>query len=231
MTDARGMAPGPSLLSFLASAEGARLRARFVEKTMPKGALFRDQDRADRVFVVLSGRLRVYLATEDRELSLSYLTEGDIFSTHTRAQLAAAEESRLLLAERGVLEGELDACPPLRAAIIRVLARTLTQSLTAIEDLAFHDVRGRIARFLLRCAEREGEARAGRIIAPGLGMDEIAALLGASRQSASTEFNALIREGALERLDRRRLRLLDVRKLRAAAGNVAEATDRVRRRP
>ncbi|ACK49770.1 transcriptional regulator, Crp/Fnr family [Methylocella silvestris BL2] len=221
MTASAGMAAGPSLLDFLNSADGAALRARFQEKSMPKGALFRDQDRADRVFVVLSGRLRAYLTAEGRELSLAYLTEGEIFSTHTRAEIEAVEDTRLLLAERRMLEGELAHYPPLRAAIIRVLARVLSQAMTVIEDLAFHDVRGRIARYLLRCARRDGAAEAGQIIRVGLSMDELAALLGSTRQTASTEFNALIREDVIARKDRQHFLLRDPAKLLAAAG-VAE---------
>lgn len=214
-----GMALGPSLLDFLASEDGSALRAQFSEKALGKGALFRSEDGRDRVLVVRSGRLRVYLATPERELSLSYLGPDDIFSTHTRAHLAAVDPTILLLADRAALERELARYPALRAAIIRVLARMLAQTMTVIEDLAFHDVRGRIARYLLRCAGRKGAPiEAGGIIRVGLNMEEIAALLGSTRQTASTEFNALIRAGVIERRDRGRLALLDPKRLEALAG-------------
>ncbi len=218
-TQPAGMALGPSLLDFLASEEGSELRARFSERTLGKGALFRNEEGRDRVLVVRSGRVRVYLSTPERELSLSYLGPDDIFSTHTRAHLAAVEPTALLLADRSALERDLGRYPALRAAIIRVLARMLAQTMTVIEDLAFHDVRGRIARYLLRYAGRNGAPiQAGGLIRVDLNMEEIAALLGATRQTASTEFNALIRAGVIERRDRGRFALLDPKRLQAIAG-------------
>lgn len=207
----------PPLLPFLASAEGEALRRRFSERAIAAGAAFDDEGR-DRVLIVKGGRLRVYLAAEERELTLAYLMPGDIFSTHTRAQFSAAEPTTLLLADRRALEAGLTDFPPLRAAIIRVLARVLAQSMTTIEDLAFHDVRGRLARFFLRAAERKGApVEPGTVVRVDLVMDEIAALLGSARQTVSTELNALIRAGVIARRDSRRFALLDPVRLRALA--------------
>lgn len=106
----------------------------------------------------------------------------------------------------------------MRAAIIRVLARVLAQTMTIIEDLAFHDVRGRIARYLLRCAARNGAPiEPGALIRVDLAMEEIAVLLGSTRQTASTEFNALICAGVIERRGARRFALLDPKRLMALA--------------
>jgi len=203
----------PSLSDFLASEAGAPLRVHFREQSFQKGMLL-PREGSDQIFVVRRGKLRVYLATEERELSLAYLTEGDVFSTHTRAELRAEQPSQLLLAPRTIIERQLAAFPPLQAAVIRVLAMTLAQSMTLIEDLAFHQVRGRIARYILRCAKRQKvELTAGAQIRLELGMEEVAALLGTTRQTASTEFNAMVHEGAIARAEKRRLAILLPEKL------------------
>ncbi len=44
--------------------------------------------------------------------------------------------------------------PVLQASVIRVLVMALNQTMTIIEDLSFYQVRGRIARYLLRCTPR-----------------------------------------------------------------------------
>ncbi len=211
-------AVAPSLAQLLEDAAGAELLACFQEVGLEEGQLFDQEDR-DQILIVRKGRLRIYLASLDRELSLAYLAPGDVFSTHTRAQIVAQEPTRLLLAPSQAIERQLAAYPPLQSAVIRVLARTLGQSMTLIEDLAFHSVRGRIARYLLRCVERHASTCvAGAQIPLDLGMEEIAALLGTARQTASSELSAMVREGALARLGRRRLLVLDPARLRSWAG-------------
>jgi CRP-like cAMP-binding protein len=210
---------GPTLLDFLASEAGAGLRAVFRERSLAGGALFHVEADRDQVFVVKSGRLRIFLATRERELSLAYLEPGDMFSTHTRAHLQAVQPTVLLMVSREVLERELAPYPPLRAAIIRVLARILSQTMTLLEDLAVHSVRGRIARYLLRGANRQHTKPGnGSLVRVDLHMEEIAALLGTTRQSASTELNAMLHAGVLERHDRRRYVIRDLARLQGWAG-------------
>ena len=208
----------PSLAEFLETPEGAELTAFFQERSLAAGALL-DDGEEDRLLIVRSGRMRVYLTSQGRELSLSYLSPGDVFSTHTRAQLSAQQPSRVLLAPRRVVERRLASVPVLQAAVLRVLAATLAQSMTMIEDLAFHQVRGRLSRYLLRILERQQTpASAGARIDLGFAMEEIAALLGTTRQTASTELNAMVRDGAIARIGRGQIVLLQPDTLRAWAG-------------
>ncbi len=207
-----------SLAQLLEDESGRTLLACFHPCEVAQGALFDREDR-DQILVVRRGRLRVYLATPERELSLAYLASGDVFSTHTRAAIVAQEQSSLLLAPRRVIERELASYPPLQMAVIRVLAQTLGQSITVIEDLAFHSVRGRMARYLLRCLSRHARpCVTGAKIRLDLGMEEIAALLGTARQTVSSELSAMVREGGLARLGRRELLVLDPERLRSWAG-------------
>ncbi|WP_026595363.1 Crp/Fnr family transcriptional regulator [Methyloferula stellata] len=206
-----------SLSEFLASEAGSALRSRFHEHVLANGALLPESEM-DQVLVVKRGRLRVYLTTPERELSLVYLNEGDVFSTHTRAQLQAVQPTVLLMAQRAVIERELAHYPALQRAIISVLAAVLNQAITLIEDLAFHQVRGRIARYLLRCADRQKVAvEAGSAIRLDLSLEEIAALLGTTRQTASTELNALMHAGILTRQGRRHIEICMPDRLQACA--------------
>lgn len=208
----------PSLAEYLETEASRELTGLFREQTLSAGTLLTSDD-TDQILIVRSGRVRVYLATEERELSLTYLQPGDAFSTHTRAQLVTLEESRVLFAPRRVIERRLGAFPPLQAAVIRVLAGTLSQSMTLIEDLAFHQVRGRLARYLLRCLQRQNvPLEAGAEVRLDLSMEEIAALMGTTRQTASTEINAMEREGAIARPGRGRIEIARPAVLQAWAG-------------
>ncbi|ACB95668.1 Crp/Fnr family transcriptional regulator [Beijerinckia indica] len=197
-----------TLADFLDSEAGAALRASFHERALANGALFRQEEDADQIVLVKQGRLRVYLADPERELTLVYLNEGDVFSTHTRAHLQAVRPSLLLLAPRKIIERELGHYPALQAAVIRVLATVLNQTMTLLEDLTFHQVRGRIARYLLRCAKtQKAPIEPGSLIRLDLNVEELAALLGTTRQTASTELNAMIHAGAIARQGRKHFKL------------------------
>ncbi|TPW33141.1 Crp/Fnr family transcriptional regulator [Martelella alba] len=215
------MRHSPTLSDFLESEAGETLTQFFREQILPAGTMLRD-DCGDQILIVRTGRLRVYLATQERELSLTYLLPGDAFSTHTRAQLSAQENSRILIAPRRLVERQLGHFPLLQEAIFRVLAATLSQSLTMIEDLAFHPVRGRLARYLLRqTSQQPDEQEAGIVIQLALSMEEIATLIGTTRQTASTELNAMVKDGVIARNGRSGLVILQPERLRLWAGEAS----------
>ncbi|GBQ28225.1 Crp/Fnr family transcriptional regulator [Gluconacetobacter azotocaptans] len=213
------MIPQLPLLDLIDSEEGAGLRRIFHEKRLESGSLLRAPNGEDQVFIVRSGRIRVYFATPEQELSLGYLTATDMFSTHSRALLQATQATELLVARRDVLERQLGRYPALQATIVRVLAMVLSQAMTLIEDLAFHPVKRRIARYLLRSAARHKiPVAVDSLILVELSMEEIAALLGTTRQTASTELNAMIHAGGIARQGRRHIRICDPERLYLWAG-------------
>jgi CRP-like cAMP-binding protein len=134
-----------------------------------------------------------------------------MFSTHTRLHMQASEPTRLFIARRTAVEQVLAVHPAFQQALVHGLAKVLGQTMTLLEDLAFHHARGRIARYVVRSAAQAGIAlQPGQVVPLALGMEEMAALLGTTRQTVSTEFNAMIREGAFARERRGYLRLRDV---------------------
>lgn len=198
----------PSILGILAGNAPHPLRGVFQRVAFDRGQLLTHPDDADFIFIVKTGCLRAFLQAFDRELSLAYLRPGDMFSTHTRLQMEASEPTQLFVARRAAVEQVCAAHPALQHALIHGLARVLGQTLTLLEDLAFHHARGRIARYLVRSAAQAGiRLECGQIIPLTLSMEEMAALLGTTRQTVSTEFNAMIREGAFARERRGFLRL------------------------
>ncbi len=97
--------------------------------------------------------------------------------------------------------GKLSALPEAAPVVIRVLAQSLGNAMQIIEDLAFRDVEGRLARFLDGMLLRKGElvdARSWRLPLE-LNTEDIAQLLGTTRQTLSSLIARLTREGILER--------------------------------
>lgn len=179
----------------------------FERRELAKGCLLSTPTvRRDQVFILHSGRLRVYLAGENRELSLSFLEPGDIYTTHTPTYVEAVAPSTLLLMETAAFARKLATDPSITPVMMRVLGRLLANAVNLVEDLAFREVPARLARFLLGLADRRGIVTdEGWLIPLDLGMEDIASLLGTTRQTVSLLINQWTREGVLQRQGRRRL--------------------------
>lgn len=193
-------------LATLARAEQADgLLAGFALRKLPKGHLLTTPAGArDQVFVVRSGRLRVYLAGASRELSLSFLEAGDIYSTHTPTYVRTVAPTSLWIIDTPSFARKLATDPSATPAMMRVLGRLLANAVTLIEDLAFREVPARLARFLVGLAQRRGEAtEEGWRVPLDLRTEDIASLLGTTRQSVSSLLNQWEREGLLRRQGRR----------------------------
>lgn len=165
-----------------------------------KSQIFLPQHREDLIFIVASGRARLYLAYEDKEFTLAILERGDVYSTHTRAYVSALEDTTLLCAETSQVRRHMLALPEFTAAMVRVLGEVLKHSISIIDDLAFRDVQTRLVRFLRFVASQSGETQPGGGVLVNLGLttEQLAGLLGTTRQTLSTMLNALEREGRME---------------------------------
>lgn len=187
----------------------------FEPREVPKGYLLSTpQSPRNQVFVVKAGRLRVYLAGESRELSLCFLEPGDIYTTHTPTYVAAVADSTLHVIDTADFARKLAAAPEAAPRIMRVLGRLLANAVTLVEDLAFREVPDRLARFLLGLAERRGKRIGeGCLIPLDLGMEDVASLLGTTRQTVSSLINQWEREGLLQRQGRRNLLIVSFDRL------------------
>lgn len=182
----------------------------FVLRELPGGQLFSTPgSHRDEVFVVRSGKLRVYLAGENRELSLSFLEPGDIFTTHTPTYIETVTLAELWVMDTETFAYRLARDPSATPEMMRVLGRMLNDAVYLIEDLAFREVPARLARFLLGLAERRGKSHTnGWLIALDLGTEDIASLLGSTRQTVSSLINQWERSGILQRQGRHSVLLI-----------------------
>lgn len=192
----------------------------FSVRILAKGELLSTPAQpSNQVLVVHSGRLRVYLASDSRELSIAYLLPGDLFSTHAPTFLRAVERSEVRLIEAPRFARKLAAYPEAAAGMLRVVGGILDKTVRLAEDLAFCEVPARLARFLLRQAEQRGVAEAAGILLPlDLSTEDIACLLGTTRQTVSSLINQWQRAGLLQRHGRRALLIPSLGALSAALG-------------
>ena len=168
-------------------------------------------DTPDRIFIVRSGRARVYLANDARELTLAFLEPGDIFSTHTPAYVAAVPATSLDCIDTQRFAAALAGRPELVPALMRVLGSLLHASVELIETLVFRDAKSRLAHFLARNVRLHGHAQGASWTVPfAWTLADLALLLGTTRQTVSEVVNQFERAGLIARSGRRQLIVHDL---------------------
>ena len=195
------MQSGIDILAILKQPGLEELAQCFQARTFPKKPqIFLPSHQEDMIFIVASGRTRLFLAYEDKEFTLAILERGDVYSTHTRAYVSALEDTTLLCAETSLVRRHMMRIPEFTATMVRVLGEVMRHSISIIDDLAFRDVQARLLRFLLFVVSQSGVAQpgGGTLVNLGLTTEQLAGLLGTTRQTLSTMLNRLEREERLE---------------------------------
>ena len=180
--------------------------------------MFFPRDEQNQVFIVKKGRVRVYLAQDDREITLALLDPGDIYTTHTSAHVAALEDVEILTMDTTTFHNNMSQYPELAHIIIYVLGGMLKQSFAIIDSLAFKDIQSRFADFMYYQALQYGKQYPdGTLVEIRLTTDQIASIIGATRQSVSTTMNTMIRNGTLIKQDRITFLIPDMERLKSTA--------------
>ena len=156
-------------------------------RSFPKNTiLIHEGDKSDQLYVVLAGKLKVFLADSDgKEIIVDMLGPGQYFGEMAldggarSASIMTLEASRLSVVEREVFKRFLASNPDAAFALIVTLIRRARNLTRAVGNLALLDVYGRVARLLLENASEES----GRLVV-GVRMtqQEIAQRVGASRE-------------------------------------------------
>ena len=163
-------------------------------------------DHTDNVYLVLSGALKVLVSDDEgREVILSMLSHGDLFGEmgvlddHPRsATVVTVEPSALVVITKADFKRCLAENFDVSLYIMRSLVRRLRLADRKIESLALMDVFGRVARLLLEMAEtRDGR----RVVIRKISKQDIARMIGASREMVSRVMRDLHTQGLIEETD------------------------------
>jgi CRP-like cAMP-binding protein len=167
--------------------------------------VFDEGGEAGELFVVQDGRVAIVNRSPDGRQSVVALMEsGDLFGEMSlfdgegrSAEARALEPSTLISVPYGPLEAILAARPELLWGVVALLARRLRSTDAALADSVFLDVTGRTAKRLLELA-----GVADDFILP-LTQEELAAMVGASRERVNKAISAFVRLGWITQSDRR----------------------------
>jgi CRP-like cAMP-binding protein len=178
------------------------------ERRYPKESVIVSQeDPGDALFIVSRGKVKVVLyGRSGREVILSIYSPGDFFGEMSlldnqprSANVIALEDSTLLVLERKVFAAHLEQYPRTALNILGEMSRRLRRADAVIGNLALLDVFGRVARFLRELAENEGEQIDGAtVINQRPTQQQIASMVGTSRETVSRALSEFQRRGFLE---------------------------------
>lgn len=147
-------------------------------------------DQSDSLYVVLSGKVKVFLSDEEgKEVTLNLQGEGEYFGelallddAPRSASVVTLENTRLAAISKTAFDECMEKNPAIALKIIHGLARRLRDLTENVRSLALMDVYGRVAHLLLELAE---EQDGKKIISQRLTQRDIASMVGASREMVS----------------------------------------------
>lgn len=173
----------------------------------------------DRLFIVFSGRVAIAVrASDGRESVVAVLGPGALFGElplfdHTvrSADARALGTVHLISVQYEDVRRVLADKPEVLWAVVRILSRRLRATDEALSDAMFLDVTGRTAKRLLQIAGGDDEFRMP------LTQEELAGMVGASRERVNKAIATFARLGWIKVDGRTRYRILDREQLELRA--------------
>ena len=187
--------------------------------------LFREGDRGDRLYVIGEGKIKLGLTSIDgRENLLAILGPGEMFGELSlfdpgprTATATAVAETQLIALGHEDLNTFLSGRPAVATTMLAALARRLRRTNEALSDLVFTDVPGRVAKALLDLSSRFGRpSEDGLLVAHDLTQEELAQLVGASRETVNKALADFATRGWIK-LEARAVVLIDIERIQRRA--------------
>jgi CRP/FNR family cyclic AMP-dependent transcriptional regulator len=175
-----------------------------IMRRFPRGhAVVRIGENSDYVYFILTGSLKVVVCDENgREAILSVLGQGEVFGEmgmfdeQTRsASVVAVTTTDLVMIARQSFRQLMQDHFEVSWRIMCNLAQRLRKADRKIESLALMDVYGRVAGLLIEMSE---EVAGRRIVKHKISKQDIARMIGASREMVSRVMKDLSQQGLIQ---------------------------------
>lgn len=187
------------LFSELDQEEMAQVASVVQLRTLAKDTtIFNAGDPADAVYVVATGKVKIVVtSTDGRDFILTILGAGQVFgemalleSAPRSAAVITASQVEILTIHRRDFHSLLGSTPSISRKLLAILSRRLRRANSKMESLAYMDVAGRLARYLLDLARDHGQKLGnGWIVVRRPTHADIAHSIGTSRETVSRMIN------------------------------------------
>ncbi len=196
------------LFSMLTAAQAEAVAEAVIKRRFKRGELIVEQGKkSNALFIILTGRCRVFTSdARAREVILANLQPGDYIGEmslidnepHSASVRAEVQTDVLMLGRL-----EFARCLPentsMAYAVMKGLVQRLRHADRKIESLALMDVYGRVARALMEASELDAQGNA--MIRDRVSRQDLAKMVGASREMVSRVMKDLEERGFIETLD------------------------------
>ena len=199
------------LFAGLTEPQFEQLAAGSARRSYPKGrTIVSEGEPSQSMYILLAGRAKVQRSdSEGKEVILAVLGSGEYFGEMSliddsprSASVITLESSEFIAVSKEAFKAMLAQSPDMAMSVMRGLVRRLREADKKIETLALLDVYGRVARVLLDFSEQvNGE----RIVKNKLPRQDIAKMIGASREMVSRVMKGLEVDGYIVPLPEGRL--------------------------
>jgi CRP/FNR family transcriptional regulator, cyclic AMP receptor protein len=195
-----------------AQRDARKISSLSTEKQFPRGTrIFGEGEAADAVYILRRGMVKLSsLSDKGRETILHILKPDQVFgelllSEQQRAFTAVAlEDSLVAIISKESFVELLSTVPAIALTFIRLLSKRLASVERDLAEFGHTWSYHRLARVLLQLAENYGkEVPNGTLINIRLTHEDLANLIGTSRETVTTQLNRFTRMGLLKRDARR----------------------------
>jgi CRP-like cAMP-binding protein len=199
---------GVDLFQGVSKRETQKIAKLCAEKWFPRGAtIFSQGDGSDSLYVLKRGLVKlVSISDKGTETILHILNPDEIFgelllSEEKRAFTAIAiEDAFVTVVLRGRFINLLSLAPTVAVNFIRLLSKRLARVEKGLAESSHTWSYHRLANVLLQLSEKYGEeVPAGTLIKLRLTHEDLANLIGTTRETVTTQLNKFSRMGLLKR--------------------------------
>ncbi|HZK85280.1 MAG TPA: Crp/Fnr family transcriptional regulator [Desulfosporosinus sp.] len=184
--------------------------------------IFAEGDTADRIYLIEEGFVKIYRITPDgRRVTVgSMRTTGQLmglaetlYHGERTCFAGAINDSILVVVRRARFEEVLVQQPSIAIKVATTLGVRMREAEGIIQEMVCFQVPGRLAMLLLKMSDRAGiETEAGTKIKFRLTHEEIAWMIGTSRQTVTSLLNIFRQEKSIA-IEEKEVYILDVEKL------------------
>jgi len=184
----------------------------YTERRFPRGAkIFQEGESADALYILKQGVVKlISLSDKGKETILHILQPNEIFGELLLAEekrpftAIAIEDSLVTVISQESFVKLLSTVPAVALSFIRLLSKRLAAVEKGLAEFSHTWSHHRLAQVLLQLSKKYGkEVPAGTLINVPLTHEDLANLIGTSRETVTTQLSKFTRMGLLKREARR----------------------------
>lgn len=197
-----------------------------MNRTPKRTILFTPDTPPQGLYLLKKGKVRLYkLNPGGKQFTLAILGDGNIFGEveafstgSSNIYAETLEDTLICLLSRADFESLVQERPQLALKMIRVLSERLNEAEEMLASLAYGSVKKRLLHLLSKLGQNFGEAHGEyiRVNVP-LTHQDMAAMIGATRETVSATMAELVRQGVIRKSRFRRRISIHPAKIREMA--------------